>query len=209
MTEPLKTSIGIWAFGTLGTRFLIAGYHPDVAAERPVDRARRVAAGLSDLYDGLELHYPNEIDENNADQIVQAIQPMDVYCIASGSHTFPQHGRGALTNPDPGVREEARAANRRAIDLCARLGAHMIIWPGIEGYNYPFQSDYTSQWRVLLEGFADAVTYATSRNVNVFIEHKNSEPQMKIYMRDMGMSIFIIRKLEQMGVDVSRAKVNM
>src|SRR5205085_9584561 len=45
--------------------------------------------------------------------------------------------------------------------------------------------------------------------VTVFLEHKNSEPQMKIYMRDMGMSIYVIRKLQQNGVDVSRTKINM
>ena len=88
---------------------------------------------------------------------------MDIYCIASGAHTIPKHGRGALTNPDPGVREEARRANRRAIDLCAQLGAHMIIWPGIDGYNYPFQCDYTSQWTVFLEGIADAVEHANGQ----------------------------------------------
>jgi xylose isomerase len=209
MAEPLKTSIGIWAFGTLGTRFLLAGYHPDVADEDPVTRARRAAEGLSDLYDGLELHYPNEIDEDNAQQIVEAIRPMDVYCIASGAHTFPKHGRGALTNPDRGVREEARASLRRGIDLCAQLGCHMIIWPGIEGYNYPFQADYRSQWTLFLEGIANAVEHANSRGVTVFLEHKNSEPQMKIYMRDMGMSIFVIRELERQGLDVGRVKINM
>jgi xylose isomerase len=209
VTETLKTSIGIWAFGTLGTRFLLAGYHPDVENETPVDRARRVAAGLADLYDGLEFHYPNEIDEDNAQTIVDAIKPMDVYCICSGAHTFPRHGRGALTNPDAGVREEARAANRRGIDLAARLGAHFIIWPGIDGYNYPFQSDYTSQWTYFIEGIADAVEHANGKNVTVLLEHKNSEPQMKIYMRDMGMSIFVIRKLSQLGIDTSRTKINM
>ena len=85
MADRVKSSIGIWAFGTLGTRFLLAGYHPELKNEAPVDRARRVAEGLSDLYDGLELHYPNEISEENASQIVDAIKPMDVYCIASGS----------------------------------------------------------------------------------------------------------------------------
>ncbi|HEX6508302.1 MAG TPA: TIM barrel protein [Chloroflexota bacterium] len=168
-----------------------------------------MSAGLSDLFDGLEFHYPGEIDENNADAIVEAIRPMDVYCIASGAHTFPKHGRGALTNPDRGVREEAKADNRRAIDLAARLGAHMIIWPGIEGYNYPFQCDYRSQWTYLLEGIADAVEHANRTGVTIFLEHKNSEPQMKIYMRDMGMSIYVIRRLQQQGVDVSRTKINM
>src|SRR5919199_5574371 len=162
MAERLKTSLGIWAFGPLATRFLVAGYHPEVTNETPVDRARRVAEGIHDVYDGLELHYPNEIDEENAQQIVDAIKPMDVYAIASGAHTFPQHGRGALTNPDAAIRSEAQATLRRAVDLCAQLGAHLIIWPGIEGYNYPFQSNYQEQWTLLLDGIGDAVGYAAS-----------------------------------------------
>ncbi len=209
MPEPLKTSIGIWAFGTLGTRFLMAGYHPEWASESPVDRARRVADGLRDLYDGLEFHYPGEINEDNAADISAAISPMDIYCIASGAHTEPRHARGALTNPDKKVREEAKAANRRAIDLAASINARFIIWPGIDGYNYPFQSNYVEQWSFLLDGIGDAVKHANDRGVTVFLEHKNSEPAMKIYMRDMGMSIYVIRKLERMGLDVSRTKINM
>src|SRR5579872_5541434 len=92
MAEPLKSSIGIWAFGPLGTRFLPAGYHPEVANERPLERARRVAEGLHDLYDGIEFHYSGEIDEENADDIAAAIRPMDIYCLCSGAHTIPRHG---------------------------------------------------------------------------------------------------------------------
>jgi xylose isomerase len=209
MALRLKTSIGIWAFGPLGTRFLIAGYHPETARESPVERAKRVSEGLSDLFDGIELHYPNEIDENNAGAIADAVAPMDIYAIASGAHTLSHHARGALTNPDKGIREEAKAANRRALDLAAELDAAFIIWPGIEGYNYPFQCDYRSQWMLLLEGLADAVEHANAKNVTVFLEHKNSEPAMKIFMRDMGMSITVIRKLKDMGVDTHRTKINM
>lgn len=207
--HTMKTSIGIWAFGTLGTRFLLEGYHPEFAIEKPVERAKRASEALSDLYDGLEFHYPGEINEDNAQAIVDAIKPMDVYAIASGAHTFPRHGRGALTNPDRDVREDARGANRRAIDLAAELGATFIIWPGIDGYNYPFQSDYTVQWAELLDGIGDAVQHASANDVTVFLEHKNSEPAMKVYMRDMGMTMFVIHKLEQAGVDTSRTKVNM
>jgi xylose isomerase len=209
MSPQIKTSIGIWAFGPLGTRFLTAGYHPETAAESPVARAARVSEGLSDLFDGIELHYPNEIDETNARAIADAINPMDIYAIASGAHTLSRHGRGALTNPDHQIREEAKAANRRGIDLAAELNANFIIWPGIEGYNYPFQCDYQSQWQFLLEGLADAVEHANKRDVTVFLEHKNSEPAMKIFMRDMGMSITVIRKLKDMGVDTRRTKINM
>lgn len=209
VTEPLKTSIGIWAFGPSRRRFLAAGYHPEVAVGGPVDRARHVAAELHDLYDGLEFHYPAEIDEDNADDMVAAIAPMDVYCIASGAGYALGSGRGSLTNPDERVRTEAMESNRRGIDLAGRLGAHYIIWPGIDGYNYPFQSNYAEQWSYFLDGVADAVAYANEQGVTVLLEHENSEPARKVLMRDMGMAIFVVRRLERMGIDVSRLKINM
>ena len=36
----------------------------------------------------------------------------------------------------------ARSITRDAADFAGSIGAHFIIWPGIEGYNYPFQTPY-------------------------------------------------------------------
>lgn len=209
MERRLKNSIGIWAFGGLGTRFLYAGYHPGYVHEDAHTRAVRVATDIHDMFDGIEYHYPGEIDDHNAAAIVRDTTPCDVYAIASGLHTDPKHAKGALTNPNATVRAEAGRLTRAAIDLAAALGAHLIIWPGIEGYNYPFQCDYQQQWGWLIDGMADAVSYAASKGVTVFLEHKNSEPAMKVFMRDMGMCMYIINKLTRLGVDTSKLKVNM
>ena len=32
----------------------------------------------------------------------------------------------------------------------------MICWPGIEGYNYPFQTPYAESWEWFLDGIAEA-----------------------------------------------------
>jgi xylose isomerase len=61
----IKNSVGIWAFGPAVTRFVPPGYHHEVAGEQMVDKTRRVADGLHDLLDGLEYHYPGEINEDN------------------------------------------------------------------------------------------------------------------------------------------------
>jgi len=208
-SRRLKNSMGIWAFGGLPTRFVYANYHPEYANEGPVERAKRVAAGMHDVLDGLELHYPGEINDDNAEQIRQAITPCDIYAIASGLHTDPKHARGAFTNPDAAIREDAKRLTRGAIDLCAALGAKFIIWPGIEGYNYPFQCDYKQQWTWLLDGIQSAVEHANTKNVTVYLEHKNSEPAMKVLMRSQGMSIYVINSLARRGVDTRNLKVNM
>jgi len=51
----MKTSLGIWAFGSMATRFVPGGYPPHWANE---PTARRAVEGLGDLIDGHEFHYP-------------------------------------------------------------------------------------------------------------------------------------------------------
>ncbi len=51
--------------------------------------------------------------------------------------------------------------------------------------------------------------HAAQRGVTIFLEHKNSEPAMKILMRDIGMTPYVIRKVAEAGVDTRRLLVNM
>ena len=89
---------------------------------------------------------------------------------------------------------------REAIDLAAETGAHMIIWPGIEGYNYPFQTPYKESWARFIDGVGESAQYAKSKGVTVFLEHKNSEPAMKILMRNVGMTLHVIHTLRRQGI---------
>ena len=59
----VKNSVGIWAFGPNAIRFVPGGYHPENVNEDMVTRTRRVVSGLADLVDGLEYHYPGEINK--------------------------------------------------------------------------------------------------------------------------------------------------
>jgi xylose isomerase len=94
-----------------------------------------------------------------------------------------------------------------AIDLAAEVGAHMIIWPGIEGYNYPFQTPYKESWARFIDGVGQSAQHAAGKGVTVFLEHKNSEPAMKILMRNIGMTLHVIHKLRAQGID--NVSVNM
>jgi len=206
----LKNSVGIWAFQEMPTRFLAAGYHPGLKNLDVVARTEMVVEQCGGWVDGLEYHFPNEINDRNAEAILGVLGgDHDVYCVASGAHTFSHHARGAFTNPDPRVRADAVAVAKAGIDLAARLGAHFIIWPGIEGYNYPFQCDYRNAWHWLLDGIRQCAEHAARLGVTVLLEHKNSEPAMKIHMRDVGMTLYVIHALEAMGADASNVKVNL
>jgi xylose isomerase len=204
---PLKTSLGIWAFGPMITRFVPGGYQPEKAAEDTVARVRRAVEGLEGFIDDYEFHYPNELSEDNVDAVRDALDGHGVYCVATGLHLDPRFGRGGLSSPDDATREEAVRRTLAAADFAGEIGAHFIIWPGIEGYNYPFQTDYRSSWARLIDGIGQGAQRCRERGIKLFLEHKNSEPAMKIHMGNVGMTLHVIHKLRAQGLD--NVQVNM
>jgi xylose isomerase len=189
------------------TRFVPVGYQPQWTNENIVDKVKRAVAGLGDLIDDYEFHYPYEINEDNAAAIKAALGGHGIYCVATGLHLDPMFGRGGLCSPDASVRKEALRRTLAAADMAGSLRANFIIWPGIEGYNYPFQTPYAESWAWLIEGIGEAAQRCKSHGITLFLEHKNSEPAMKILMRNIGMTLHVIHKLRAQGID--NVKVNM
>ena len=142
----MKTSLGIWAFGGMATRFNPGGYKPELAGVSTVEKVRTAVEGLGGLIDDYEFHYPQELSHENLEAVRGALDGHGIYCIASGLHLDPRFGKGGFCSPDDETRAEALRLTREAIDLAADVGAQMIIWPGIEGYNYPFQTPYAESW---------------------------------------------------------------
>jgi xylose isomerase len=207
--DRVKNSVGIWSFGFNATRFMPAGYHPKEGKEDMPAKVRRVVDGLGELVDGYEFHYPGELNEENVEKVKKALGKHDIYCIALGLFNNPKYALGSFINPDKKLRREAIASSKRGIDLAKSTGSKFIIWPGGEGYNYNFQIPYEEVWGFFTDAIAEAVDYANSRGVTVLLEHKNSEPAMKILMRDIGMTLWVINKVREKGVSTKNLKVNM
>jgi xylose isomerase len=203
----LKTSLGIWALGPMVTRFVPGGYQPEHRNEPMAEKVHRAVEGLGDLMDDYEFHYPGELNNDNLDDVRSALGGHGIYAIASGLHVDPRFGKGGLSSLDDAVRNEALRLNLEAADLAGEVGAQMIIWPGGEGYNYPFQVPYGETWARLIDGIAQTAERLASHGRLLFLEHKNSEPAMKIHMSNIGMTLFVIYKLRERGID--NVKVNM
>jgi xylose isomerase len=203
----VKTSPGIWALGTMATRFVPGGYQPQWAGEPTAAKVGRAVEGLGHLIDGYEFHYPQELSADNLDAVRAALGSHDIYCVATGLHLDALFGKGGLSSPDDSVRAEALRRTRDAVDFAGEVGAHFVIWPGIEGYNYPFQTPYQETWARFLDGMGEAAQHAKERDVTIFLEHKNSEPAMKILMRNIGMTLHVIHTLRRQGLD--NVAVNM
>ena len=203
----MKTSLGIWALGPMITRFVPGGYQPQHLGETTAEKVARAVAGLGDMMDDYEFHYPQELSEDNVDEVRAALDGHGIYAIATGTHLNPRFGKGGLSSPDDDVRAEALAEGLRAADFAASVGAQLILWPGVEGYNYPFQTLYGDAWARFVDGVGDVATRCQERGIRLFLEHKNSEPAMKILMRNIGMTLHVIHKLRERGI--TSVQVNM
>jgi xylose isomerase len=203
----MKTSLGIWALGPMVTRFVPGGYQPEHASDSTAVKVRRAVEGLGDLMDDYEFHYPQELSEENLDEVRDALDDHGIYTVCTGTHLDPRFGKGGLSSTDDATRAAALEGALAAAEFAASVGAQMILWPGIEGYNYPFQTRYADSWARFVDGVGEVASRCAEHGVTLFLEHKNSEPAMKIFMRNMGMTLHIIHKLRVRGID--NVKVNM
>ncbi len=203
----MKTSLGIWAFGAMATRFNPGGYKPDLAGASTADKVRTAVGGLGDLMDDYEFHYPQELNRDNLEAVREALDGHGIYAVATGTHLNPRYGKGGLSSPDDAVRSAALAEALDVAAFAAELGAQMILWPGVEGYNYPFQTPYAESWARFIDGVGQVASGCAEGGVTLFLEHKNSEPAMKIFMRNIGMTLHVIHTLRAQGID--NVQVNM
>jgi xylose isomerase len=189
------------------TRFVPGGYQPQHKGEPMPDKVHRAVSGLGDLMDDYEFHYPGELNRDNLDEVRSALDGHGIYAVAGGLHVDERFSKGGLTNLDDSVRNEALRLLLEGADLAGEIGAQMIVWPGGEGYNYPFQVPYRETWSRLLDGMAQVAERLAQHGRLLFLEHKNSEPAMKIHMSNIGMTLYVIHKLRERGID--NVQVNM
>ena len=203
----MKTSLGIWAFGGMATRFNPGGYKPELTGASTVEKVRTAVDGLGDLVDDYEFHYPQELNRDNLAQVREALDGHGIYTVATGTHLNPRFGKGGLSSPDDAVRQEALTEALEAAALAGEVGAQMILWPGVEGYNYPFQTPYAESWARFIDGVGQVAASCAENGTTLYLEHKNSEPAMKIFMRNIGMTLHVIHTLR--GRDIDNVQVNM
>src|ERR1041384_1636550 len=136
----MKTSLGIWAFGSMATRFNPGGYKPELSGTSTVDRVRTAVEGLGDLMDDYEFHYPQELNRDNLDAVRQALDGHGIYAVATGTHLNPRYGKGGISSPADDGRSaalpQARGGARRGRALRpgrGRGGLHLPVAAPLSG----------------------------------------------------------------------------
>lgn len=184
---------GLWHFGQFRDRYATDGYGPAV----PTLEAIGIAGSVKDL-SVVDLLYPFNPADLKLGQVAEALRAAGLSAVAVTPEIYTrQFGRGGFTNPGSEIRRAAVDLVSAAADAGRELGVDYIkIWPGQDGWDYPFQVDYRQIWRYSV----DAMRELAQRHPDLrfAIEYKPREPRNRMTFSSMARTLLAI---EEMGTD--------
>ncbi len=181
---------GIWHFATYVDRYATDGYGPPRSLLEMIDLAGQVG----DL-SVVDINYPFPGGETSLEAIGDALKRNNLSVIGITPEIYTrQFAKGAFTNPDAGVRRLANAMCNEAADIVRHFGADYVkLWPGQDGWDYPFQADHRKLWQMSIEGVAELATQ--NPDLKFVIEYKPREPRNHMSFDSVARTLLGIEKM--------------
>jgi sugar phosphate isomerase/epimerase len=192
MTVYPPFGAGLWHFASYLDRYATDGYAPPVSTLEQIERAGEVG----DL-SYVDVPYPFT-EGVSVEQVKQALAEQGLQAIGVTPEIYMRHfSKGAFTNPDAEIRADALAVLNRAAEVVRELGARYLkVWPGQDGWDYPFQVDHHQQWELAVSGMRELAL--ANPDLKIVIEYKPREPRNKMFWDSAAKTALGIKA---MGVD--------
>ena len=177
-------------------------FWPDLSGKPSTVQLIERAATVEGLTD-LDLNYPDHV-AGEPKALAARIADLDLAIngLAMRYYTNPAFKRGAFTNPDRSVRQEALDMTRRGIDVAHEMGADlMTIWLGQDGFDYNFQLDYDQAWNWEIEGIREIARH--DPDCRISIEYKPDEPRAQSLLRDAATTLLALDEVAAPNVGVT------
>lgn len=193
--SELKIAMGIWGSTNLSDRFNTNGFKDPVPV---IDRIKEV--GEIEGIDGIEIHVPTEIDDNNANEIEKVLNDYNLKMVQLCGHTWTerQYKFGALADSDPQIRQNAIDRVKWALDMGARFNVPIsVLWPATDGNDFPLQADYRLLYDRYVESVRKILDYLHQNNYStkVCIEPKPFEPRSHILLGTTAQALCIVNEI--------------
>ena len=189
--KKYRIASGFAPFSPCADRFNVAGYREPMSLEQQFAAAARIQG-----FEGVGLDYPYQFTKAEEIQPLLEKTGLEMVTIEIGLYPDKKWKDGTYTSPDPGVRREAIRMSKEALDVASELGSvDVLMWPGQDGFDYPFQSDYQKYWKLLADGIGEVAAHRP--DVKIAIEYKKQEPRTNCYIRNAGV---LLKLLDDIGM---------
>mgnify|MGYP001589155558 CR=1 FL=1 len=185
-----KYGAGIWHFATYVDRYATDGYGPARSLIEMIDLAGQV----EDL-SVVDINYPFVDPSLSLDTVEAALKRNNLSVIGITPEIYTrQFARGAFTNPDPGIRRLANEMVNDAANVVRRFGADYVkLWPGQDGWDYPFQVDHRQLGQMSMDGVGELASQ--NPDLKFVIEYKPREPRNHMSYDSVARTLLGIEKI--------------
>lgn len=196
MHELPRFGAGLWHFASYVDRYAVDGYGPP----RTTLEAIALAGSVGEL-SVVDLNYPFTPGVG-LDEVRDALAAAGLSAIGITPEIYLRRwARGAFTNPDAGARAAALELMSEAADVVRELGADYVkIWPGQDGWDYPFQVNHHDVWKLAVDGIADLA--GRHPDLRFAIEYKPREPRVKMLWDSAARTILGIQQTGRDNIGV-------
>lgn len=196
MQELPRFGAGLWHFASYVDRYAVDGYGPP----RTTLEAIELAGSVGEL-SVVDLNYPFTPGVGIA-EVKDALAAAGLTAIGITPEIYLRRwAKGAFTNPDPAARAAALDVMHEAAGVVRELGADYVkIWPGQDGWDYPFQVNHHDIWKLAVDGMAELA--GAHPDLKFAIEYKPREPRVKMLWDSAARTILGIQQtgLDNIGV---------
>lgn len=180
-------------------RFMSKGYNDPCSVTELFDRISSIKQ-----IEGVELVGDVDISAQSVTQIQQnlertGLKPVSIIPNLSLSR---QWGKGAFSSKDRQIRQAAISHTEEMMDVAAEIGCGLVsIWPGQDGYDYPFQSDYIEERGWMEEGIKECCRHR--KDIRISLEYKPKEPRVRSYLSTISTSLLCVRDINEENCGVT------
>ncbi len=145
----------------------------------------------------------NDLFKNNKERVIENLKRTGLKAASVAVDTFanPLFQQGSLSSIDPVIRQQAIDDTKAAIDFAEKVGCNIVtLWPGQDGYDYIFQSDYIRERQLFQDALSELCDY--NKNITLTLEYKIKEPRTHSYISTVGATLLMINTIgkENLGV---------
>lgn len=214
-----------WTFNPGKGGFVPADMRPKMGAEfTTVDMVKlvkdRIAPRMPDnVVLGIEMHYDNEVDDETAPAVADAMVDSGLYLAMSTPGAHVHFAYGGIASLDPNERKATDEFGARSVDItygALKKAWHpehpptFVLWNGSFGYDIATVG-VRQMYANLKESVAGLCKYEAEKGGELYIafEPKPNEGHPAMLIPTVASTIVFWRKLaDEYGIDISKKGVN-
>jgi xylose isomerase len=145
----------------------------------------------------VDFNFPQHFHTWTSQEAKQALTDAGLVAGAVCLRYPAKFARGAMNHPDADLRREAIDLTKGAAEVAMDLGCkEVVVWSAYDGYDYPFQVDYTEKWNQLVEAFRECCD--AFPDIKFSIEYKPTDENTRFFtVPSTGAAILLAKEVDR------------